>query len=55
MANFTMETEAKQHLMVRIYNHLADFAYKKLEKDKRIFVYGELRREYILAKRISIL
>ena len=52
IAMFNIETEDKQVIKIKAYNELADYCYSKLEKSKRVFIYGKISKNNIIVKEI---
>ena len=52
IARFFIKTIDNQDVEVRAYSKLADFSYSKLEIGKFIFLYGKLRKNFIVPKSI---
>ena len=52
IAMFNIETGDKQVIKIKAYNELADYCYSKLEKSKRVFIYGKISKNNIIVKEI---
>ena len=52
IAMFNIETDDKQVIKIKAYNELADYCYSKLEKSKRVFIYGKISKNNIIVKEI---
>ena len=52
IAMFNIETDDKQVIKIKAYNELADYCYSKLEKGKRVFIYGKISKNNIIVKEI---
>ena len=42
----------KQVIKIKAYNELADYCYSKLEKSKRVFIYGKIAENNVIVKAI---
>lgn len=52
IAMFNIETDDKQVIKIKSYNELADYCYSKLEKSKRLFIYGKISKDKVIVKEI---
>ena len=52
IAMFNIETDYKQVIKIKAYNELADYCYSKLEKSKRLFIYGKISKDKVIVKEI---
>ena len=52
IAMFNIETDDKQVIKIKAYNELADYCYSRLEKSKRVFIYGKSSKNNIIVKEI---
>ena len=52
IAVFNIETDYKQVIKIKAYNELADYCYSKLEKSKRLFIYGKISKNDVIVKEI---
>ena len=52
IAMFNIETDDKQVIKIKAYNELADYCCSKLEKSKRVFIYGKISKNNIIVKEI---
>ena len=52
IAMFNIETDDKQVIKIKAYNELADYCYSKLEKSKRVFIYGKIAENNVIVKAI---
>lgn len=55
ITNFIIETLDEQKIYIRCYDKLADFSYRRLSNVDVIFIYGQLKLNYVFAKEINIL
>ena len=55
VARFKIETLNKQIISIKAHDKLADFAYRKLGVGNMVFVYGELKKDFVLASRIRVI
>ena len=52
IAMFNIETNDRQVIKIKAYNELADYCYSKLEKSKRLFIYGKISKNDVIVKEI---
>ena len=52
IAMFNIETNDRQVIKIKAYNELADYCYSKLEKSKRLFIYGKISKDKVIVKEI---
>ena len=52
IAMFNIETDDKQVIKIKAYNELADYCYSRLEKIKRVIIYGKISKNNIIVKEI---
>ena len=50
-SGFETKAEAEK-AGIKAYNELADYCYSKLEKSKRVFIYGKISKNNIIVKEI---
>lgn len=55
IANFTIETLDEQKIYIRCYDKLADFSYRNLSNGDVVFIYGQLKLNYVFVKEINML
>lgn len=53
ISKFKIKTIDGTVLNIKAYDNLADYIYKKMKSKYNVFIYGKLKKDYILVKNIK--